>query len=68
MTQVRISITSEVGDVDVTEEERFVRYGDREEERIGALLSRALDKVDRAYGLSQKRATEAPNPTGGEAL
>jgi hypothetical protein len=68
VTQVRISISSEVGDVDVTEEERFVRYGDLEEERIAALLSRALDKVDRAYGLSQKRGTEAPKPMGGEAL
>lgn len=60
MTTVRISIDSEQGDVSVEIGEHVKRFGDDERQCISRLLAQAVEKIDRAYGLSLKQGVEAP--------
>lgn len=66
MTSVRIQVQSNEGDLEVTETLPARAFGgETEEELISRLLQIAIGKVDRAFGLSQRRGNEAPKPVGG---
>lgn len=59
MTEVKITITGDESDLEVAESTLTRRFGEDERDRISALLARAVDKVDRAYGLSERRSQDA---------